>query len=369
MHLDIRRGMYVRCDKAVLKEWMPKARSQVTGCSTEVRVRRVDTRVGRLCTTPVYESYWHFAAQRQGILYQRLSGMQPPWTEDPILQRYRFTNAYRAADRVSQYLIRHVIYDRERSVEDTVFRILLFKIFNRIETWESLEQCFGPPCLESFDLIEFGRFLSRLRESGQPIYSAAYMMPSPGAAYGYTRKHENHLALLVNMMRDDLPKRLQDCASLREVFEALNQYPSIGQFLAYQYAIDLNYSSVIDFSEMSFVVAGPGAIDGIAKCFGNRGGMTESEIIAWVAERQDSEFARLGCDFRGLGNRPLQLIDCQNLFCEIGKYARVAHPEYAGRSGRTRIKQRYVADDRPVDLWFPPKWGINEYFTQRLATR
>lgn len=347
----------------------PKVSGQMTSRLPGVSARRADPQVGLLSTTPVYESYWRFAAQRQSILYQRLNGRQPPWTDDPILQRYRFTNAYRAADRVSQYLIRHVIYDRDWSVEDTVFRVLLFKIFNRIETWESLERCFGPVCLEMFDFIEFSRFLSRLRESGQPIYSAAYMMPSPGAAYGYTRKHENHLALLVNMMRDDLPKRIQDCASLREVYEALNQYPSVGRFLAYQYAIDLNYSPVIDFSEMSFVVAGPGAIDGIAKCFSNKGGLTESEVIAWVAERQRSEFARFECGFRGLGSRPLQLIDCQNLFCEIDKYARVAHPEYAGRSGRTRIKRRYVASNRPVDLWFPPKWGINEHFNQRLATR
>ena len=33
-------------------------------------------------------------------------GPEGPWTEDPILDRYKFCNTYRAADRVSQYLIR-----------------------------------------------------------------------------------------------------------------------------------------------------------------------------------------------------------------------------------------------------------------------
>ena len=37
----------------------------------------------------------------------------------------------------------------------------------------------------------------------------------------------------------------------------------------------------------------------------------------------------------------MQLIDCQNLFCEVDKYARHAHPEVRGISGRTRIKQSY----------------------------
>lgn len=327
--------------------------------------KRSDTQIKSLKTTPVYDSYWRLAAQRQSILFQRLEGKQPPWTDDPILQRHRFTNAYRATDRVSQYLIRHVIYDQDWPAQDSVFRILLFKIFNRIETWEHLESHFGPLSFEEFDATAFSRCLSRLHDSGQAIYSPAYMMPSAGAAYGYSRKHENHLALLATMMRDDLPSRLQDCDSLCEVYGVLKAYPSIGPFLAFQYAIDINYSIAIDFSEMSFVVAGPGAIDGISKCFSDTGTLTEPEIIAWVAERQELEFARLGLEFQGLNGRPLQLIDCQNLFCEIDKYARVAHPEYSGRSGRTRIKRRFKPGPSPGDLWFPPKWGINKHFSKR----
>lgn len=211
-------------------------------------------------TTPVYDTYWRFAALRQDILHQRVNGRQPPWTDDPILRSFRFTNAYRAADRTSQYLIRHVIYKGDWSAEDTVFRILLFKIFNRIETWESLERDLGPPNLSAFDCREYVRCLNRLFESGRPVYSGAYMMPSVGRMGRRAHKHENHLELLAAMMRDELPKRLQDSRSLRDVYDLLRSYPSIGRFLAYQYAIDLNYSTVVDFSEMSFVVAGPGAV-------------------------------------------------------------------------------------------------------------
>ena len=68
----------------------------------------------------------------------------------------------------------------------------------------------------------------------------------------------------------------------------------------------------------------------------------------------------MGWTFAGLRGRPLQLIDCQNLFCEVDKYARAAHPEVAGISGRTRIKQAYRRDTAPLTAWFPPKWGLNE---------
>ena len=60
--------------------------------------------------TEVYESYWRFAAERQDIFFKRLQRSNEPLTRDPILSEYKFTNAYRASDRVSQYLIRHVIY-------------------------------------------------------------------------------------------------------------------------------------------------------------------------------------------------------------------------------------------------------------------
>jgi hypothetical protein len=36
---------------------------------------------------------------------------------------------------VSQYLIRDVIYAGPQDLDEVVFRVLLFKVFNRIETW------------------------------------------------------------------------------------------------------------------------------------------------------------------------------------------------------------------------------------------
>ncbi|MDA8564246.1 putative DNA base hypermodification protein, partial [Mariniblastus sp.] len=104
----------------------------------------------------------------------------------------------------------------------------------------------------------------------------------------------------------------------------------------------------------------PGAIDGISKCFKSLGGLTESELLKLVTERQAEEFDRLGLEFPSLWGRPLQLIDCQNLFCEISKYSRVFHPDVEGIAKRTRIKQKYRANDDPIDYWYPPKWKIND---------
>jgi len=315
----------------------------------------------------VFDTYWKFAAERQEVLFRRLAGQRAPWTSDPVIRRHRFTNAYRAADRVSQYLIRRVIYSGKWSARDLLFRILLFKLFNKIETWELLEQRFGAIEVSTFSTKAYSRALREARGRGMAIYSAAYIMASGKGAFGHDAKHDNHLALLKRMLDDDLPSRVQDANSLSALFGLLVGYPGLGPFLAFQYAIDINYSPLTDFDEMSFVVPGPGARDGIAKCFESLGGLNEAEVIRWTTDRQLMEFERLGLAFKRLGDRPLHLIDCQNLFCEVDKYARVMHPDFAGRSGRTRIKQVFAARAEPLSLWFPPKWDINRYLESTPA--
>ncbi|MGH6677368.1 MAG: nucleotide kinase domain-containing protein [Bradyrhizobium sp.] len=226
-----------------------------------------------------------------------------------------------------------------------------------------MEQRLGPLTWANLDATALDQALENLRRRGNSIYSAAYIMPSP--SYGRTRKHSNHIALLLQMMKDRLPERIKQAPSLRTVYELVLSYPGIGPFLAFQYTIDLNYSSVLDFDEADLVVAGPGALDGISKCFSNTGRATPEDVIYWMTDRQENELARLGLRFGGLYGRPLQPIDCQNVFCEISKYARVAHPDIAGIANRTRIKQIYRPNHRPLPVpQFPSRWGLHVPFEQ-----
>ena len=333
--------------------------TQMTLPEDRVRKSPKVSRISPAAPTVVYDTYWSFAVERQEVFFRRLEECPPPWTHDPILDRYKFTNAYRASDRVSQYLIRNVIYEGPQSPEGVFFRTLLFKMFNRIETWELLKAEIGDVDYSSYRFDSYDKVLSQALADGRAIYSAAYIMPSPGRVFGYSQKHRNHLKLIERMMEDEMPQRIAGAPSMRAAFGLLRSYPSIGDFLAYQFVTDLNYSEVIDFSEMEFVVPGPGALDGIRKCFTDLGGLTEADLIRFVTERQEEEFDRLGLKFRGLWGRSLQLIDCQNLFCEVSKYARVKHPDVKGTSSRSRIKQIYRPSAEPVEYWYPPKWGIN----------
>jgi len=316
--------------------------------------------------TEVFDTYWRFAAERQSIFFKRFDGEKPPWTQDHILQQYKFTNAYRASDRVSQYLIKRVIYEGDQSPDEVFFRIILFKTFNKIETWKLLLEKFSEISWDGFNFKAYDNFLSESKANKVRIYSGAYIMPSGGKSFGHGAKHSDNLELIKKMMIDGVPSKICDAKSMQEVFDLLRSYPMIGNFLAYQYASDINYSNMTDFSEMSFVIPGPGAKDGLQKCFSDPAGLSEIDLIKLTAERQDKEFERLGLNFQDLWGRRLQLIDCQNLFCEVDKYARVAHPKVTGITGRNRIKQKFRANDRKILFYYPPKWKINDNISKML---
>src|SRR5260370_8740267 len=66
----------------------------------------------------------------------RVAGEPCPWTDDPILREFKFCNVFRAADRVSQYMIRDVCYYAESCTdEDRLFQIVAFLPFSKTPTW------------------------------------------------------------------------------------------------------------------------------------------------------------------------------------------------------------------------------------------
>ncbi|MBR3133439.1 MAG: hypothetical protein IKG42_05180 [Clostridia bacterium] len=305
----------------------------------------------------IFDLYWYFAAERQNIFYKKLNGEESPWTDDLILQEYKFCNSYRASDRVSQYLIKNVIYNGKKySDEDMIFRIILFKIFNKESTWDYLIEKLGDVTLSNFSFKKYCDILESARNEGLKIYTDAYMSCA-NKAFGFDKKHENHIALLEKMfIKDRMQDKIINSKSMEEAFNIIKDYELIGNFMAYQLVTDINYSEVTDFSEREFTVAGPGSERGIKKCFIDLEGMSKEDIIKWMCDHQEEEFKRLGIDFKTLGGRHLQYIDCQNLFCELDKYCRQAVPEL--KSNRTKIKKKYVPKSGKIEYMYPPKWNI-----------
>lgn len=306
----------------------------------------------------VFDLYWYFACERQNIFWKKINGDPAPWTHDKILQEYKFCNSYRVNDRVSQYLLKNVIYNGNNyNYEDMLFRIILFKLFNKESTWELLLKNFGDILLKNFNTKKYSIVLEKAISNGIKIYNDAYISCA-NKAFGYDRKHDNHLALLDKMFNiDKMQDKIIKCNTMQDAFNIIKGYPLIGNFMAYQLVTDINYSAFVNWKEDEFTVAGPGSLRGIKKCFIDKGTMTNEDIIKYMYMHQDKEFRRLSLNFKRIGNRPLQLIDCQNIFCELDKYCRQALPDL--KSNRTKIKKHYVPKKDKIEYIYPPKWEIS----------
>ncbi|WP_314824325.1 nucleotide kinase domain-containing protein [Prevotella histicola] len=313
--------------------------------------------------------YFYFMQERMKMFWKKCdSKNQGEYTRDNILGTYKFTNVYRACDRISQYLIEKVIYkDIEKyTPEDTLLRILIFKIFNKIETWEYIQdELESEITIESFNVHKISTLLS-VRQKYTPIFNNAYMMAGSHKKYDYLRtKHEKWLTMVEKeFIQTGLFNTILKAVSLEEVYRILTNCSFIGNFIAYQYAIDFNYCPYLNFSENSFVKAGIGAIRGIKKCFYSYGSKYE-DAIYYIQEHLDKLRKMYGYnDFKPLPGHEPTLIDLQNCFCETDKYLRAKIPEL--KVGNVRIKQKYKESPFPIYFNFPPKWGIN---TNNLCTK
>jgi len=291
------------------------------------------------------------------------SSVQKIWTEDKLLSKYKFTNVYRCLDRVSQYLLKEVIYNgKTYSKEDMLFRILIFKIFNKIETFEYLQKEYGEIVIETFNFDEWSKYLSN---SPFPIWGNAYIMNA--VSYPNTKiKHEKFFYSIQDyIFKKDYIHKIIDSKSLKEVYNILRLIPMWGDFIAYQYSIDLNYSEVINFGENDFVKVGLGAQRFIDKAFVFDKKQKEiyEDIVKWIADNIDSLREKYSNKFnknlffKALPGRKPTLIDYQNCCCESDKYTRGLGLNVGTSVEGKRIKCNFVENSNKIDYIFPPKWG------------
>ncbi|WP_317207617.1 nucleotide kinase domain-containing protein [Chryseobacterium indicum] len=194
----------------------------------------------------------------------------------------------------------------------------------------------------------------------EPIFNGAYMMTGSHKKYNmYMSKHAKWLKMVeYEFLKEKRIDRIINAKSLDEVYNILIECTFLGEFLAYQYMTDFNYSPVVNFDENTFVKAGIGAIRGIKKCFIDLGKYTYEDCIRFTQDNLLKYQDLYGFNsFKNLFGRELKLIDLQNCFCETDKYLRVKMPEIA--VDNIRIKQKFTKPKSKIDFYFPPKWKIN----------
>jgi hypothetical protein len=181
------------------------------------------------------------------------------------------------------------------------------------------------PRLSNFAL---DRYCSILPVKG--IYSNASYGAYPSTddeweEIGLTREKtaKKFLLRVVEMMIErGIPAEAAAAKSLHAIAELLDSFPRFGDFKSGQFALDLNYGPHLRLPVGNFVIAGPGARNGINRCFVAHG-KRYNEVIRLVCQYQDEcSLAAVSSNVPQLQSRAPAPMTVQNWFCEIGKYLR-----------------------------------------------
>lgn len=252
--------------------------------------------------------YDHMVVERHLIWARRQQGDPGPWTEDPVLANRKFTNMYRVLDPGSQFVFE---LDDVMSI-DVIARLVFYRITNLPKTWYALRAAHGRfPLAEDFvhQSAVLYQILDAYRKSGNRVFSGAYIIvPEPG-----TKNDKVGGALrLTRTFVTEKAEAFLDAPTQEEKFQVLRSTPGLGKFLSMQILTDWNYLQPEE-PDLSFVVAGPGAVRGAALLDPTK---KPEDVIRDLASHWMEH------PFITLKGRALTLMDVQNTLCEFGKYAR-----------------------------------------------
>lgn len=273
------------------------------------------TEVSKL--TPL-ERFQYWVRERQAISLKKLAGKPKPWTDDVILQNYRFTNVRRMDDKVSQWLLHHW-YEPYKDHPNMVPAVALARFFNLPATLEPLTRfVFQEGHKPDWGSIK--RNLRAMKVRG-PIFNAAYMVRGNDGK----DKIDSVIDYNVRPLADDPP--VIDTDLMEVSWNNLHCRYGFGSFMAGQVVADLRWALTGEWLDRKvWAPMGPGSRRGINRIH-NR------SISGSLSQKQFME------ELRQLVGQcqpvpGLEMIDWQNCLCEYDKYSRVL-------LGEGRPKQQY----------------------------
>lgn len=217
--------------------------------------------------------YFRTARERYYIYLRRAANEPPPWTKDPIFQKYKFCNVYREHDKVTIWL-RENWREPYADHPNLPFAMALARLIN----W--------PPTLEEIGFPKRWNpkkaldVLYQRKLKGNKVYTGAYLLGScpkgqeraiylinsvlSSLYYGLRSAH------WVAIVNNDWPLKGSQAPSLEGVWEWFRSQRGIGNFLAYEIVSDLRHTKYLCEAPdiMTWANAGPGALRGLTRLWG-----------------------------------------------------------------------------------------------------
>lgn len=312
-----------------------------------------------------FDRYWNFIAERMNIYWKRVVMKESaPWTDDPILRDYKFTNILRDMDRLSIYVRNNILSkidepcdDLEERKKDVLFNIMIFRLFVKIESYE----CIGFIEQKYWDK-QWPAAVEKLRErrrKGEAMFTDAYYVfglhtasPSPDNH----DKTENAINLIDNFWRPMLDEIYEKVTTLdmKDLLNYLSGLCCVGRFTAYEYCCDFGMitryctNHLVNWTNDSYTNVGPGAERGIRWIFKNKGNLSDFECIIYLRAIWKHELQRLGTYDQFVRQLPEEMhkdVDLrviEHCLCETQKYNKAL-------TGTGRPKVKFTPKTKNLD--------------------
>ena len=284
--------------------------------------------------------YWIEERERIRIKKEDLQE-KPPWTQDEILQKFKFCQVFREDDRTTRWFKTH-IRQPLRNKPEVFMATVAFRFFNLIETGRTL--------LDHNLHIEWDRKKAIEEIYKQPKWvTGAYIVKSPNRMDKVTGVAECVTHIWVE--RERIVEDLERLSTLADAWQYLLRFPYIGPFVAYEMVTDLRHTYLLENATdiCEWANAGPGAMRGLNRLTGRPLEFCKRSHD-WLSEMQElydicmSELSIPGVNKTDQHYRmPFEMREVEGGLCEFDKYSRIMKQE-----GRTRSIYDYDNLNMPL---------------------
>lgn len=276
-------------------------------------------------STENQEYFFYWIKEREKIREKKELGWAKPWTEDPVLQSYKFCNVRREDDRVTKW-IKTNWRDPYKDNVNMYFAMCVARLFN----WPDTLDAIGFPKVLNWDRHkeQWRTILKHRRDKGVKIFTGAYLVSTNGVKMD---KIDYILDRVLTPIweRALSPVQLSVTMTCQEYWEYLLQFDGLGSFMAGQIVADLKYIDPIlekATDWMDWAPLGPGSIRGLNRFFGRdvKKSISQEKGLAEIRYIKQLIKERLDLD--------LPAHDVQNCLCETDKFIRLKKGEGKTRS-------------------------------------
>ena len=258
------------------------------------------------------DRFCYFIQERESIRLKRLAGESPPWTDDEILQRFRFTNVRRMDDRVSQWLLKEW-YEPNFDHPNMLVACAVARFINLPASLDLITKYVFSKRWGAGPSKRIKEVLRKRKASGETVFNAAYMVRGNDGVDKLESVMDFHIKSLKGLKIDE--------NSMEATWQLIQDCYGFGSFMAGQVVADLRWAVSGLWSDRNdWAPMGPGSKRGINRLAGRA-------INAPLRQEQfltELENLREACEKKlptSITER-LELHDWQNCCCEISKYDR-----------------------------------------------